>query len=125
MRHRRILALHSFLTVILTRPCRAQQVVVRPQERDDILANPGVGWENFRRSSKQDKNLPSWIPTTIYYARWGWSELEPLPGKLNTGLLDKALKEARDSGPKLAFRAMCCSTSKGRPYPISEVQIVH
>ncbi len=93
-----------------------QQVVVKPEETDEILANPGMGWETFHQTSKQDKSLPSWIPSTIQYARWGWAELEPQPGKLNTEFLDKVLKDTHDSGQKLAFRVMCCSTSKGHPY---------
>ncbi len=92
------------------------QIVVKPEEADEILANPGVGWETFHQTSKQGKNLPKWIPSTIQYARWGWGELEPQPGKLNTELLDKVLKETHDSGQKLAFRVMCCSTYKGHPY---------
>ena len=93
-----------------------EQVVVKPEETDEILANPGMGWETFHQTSKQDKSLPKWIPSTIHYARWGWGELEPQPGKLNTEFLDKVLKETHDSGQKLAFRVMCCSTTKGQPY---------
>ena len=96
--------------------CAEEQIVVKPEETDEILANPGMGWETFHQTSKQDKNLPKWIPSTIHYARWGWEELEPQPGKLNTEFLGKVLKETHDSGQKLAFRVMCCSTSKGRPY---------
>ena len=92
------------------------QVVVTPEETDEILANPGIGWETFHCASKQDKSLPKWIPSTVHYARWGWGELEPQSGKLNTEFLDKVLKETHDSGQKLAFRVMCCSTSKGHPY---------
>jgi hypothetical protein len=95
-----------------------QTVVVTPEETSEILANPGMGWETFHHPAKQDKNLPSWIPSTVQYARWGWGELEPQPGKLNTVLIDKVLKESHDSGQKLAFRAMCCSTSKGHPYQV-------
>ena len=93
-----------------------QQVAVKPEETDEVLANPGMGWETFHQTSKQDKSLPEWIPSTVQYARWGWGELEPQPGKLNTDFLDKVLKETRDSGQKLAFRVMCCSTTKGQPY---------
>ncbi len=32
-----------------------------PKETDEILANPGMGWETFHGTAKQDKNLPSWI----------------------------------------------------------------
>ena len=93
-----------------------QTVVVTPEETDEILANPGMGWETFHCTSKQDKSLPQWIPSTIQYARWGWGELEPQPGKLNAAFLDKVLKETHDAGQKLAFRVMCCSTDKGQPY---------
>ncbi len=92
------------------------QLVVKPIETDEILANPGMGWQTFGRTSQKDKSLPSWISSTVQYARWGWGELEPQPGKLNTDFLDKALKESHASGQKLAFRVMCCSTSIGHPY---------
>lgn len=95
---------------------RGQQVTVTPEESDEILTNPGMGWETFHRTSQQDPSLPAWIPSTVGYVRWGWGELEPQPGKLNSGLLDKALKAAHDSGQKLAFRVMCCSTTKNQPY---------
>ena len=91
-------------------------VTITPEETDEILANPGMGWETFHRTSKQDKALPSWIPSTIHYARWGWRELEPQPGKLDTEFLERTLKMTHDSGQKLAFRVMCCSTTANRPY---------
>ena len=31
------------------------QVVVKPEETDEIIANPNMGWETFGRTSKQDK----------------------------------------------------------------------
>ena len=64
-------------------------VRVAPEETNEILANPGMGWETFHRTGKQDKNLPSWIPSTVHYARWGWGELEPQPGKIDYEFLDK------------------------------------
>jgi hypothetical protein len=91
-------------------------ITVIPEESDEILANPGMGWETFHRTSKQDKNLPQWIPSTIHYVRWGWKELEPEAGKLNTDFLDRTLKLTHDSGQKLAFRVMCCSTTPNEPY---------
>ncbi len=72
-------------------------VKVTPEETDEILANPGMGWETFHRTSKADKSLPSWIPSTVQYARWGWRELEPEPGKIDYAFLDKMLKESRDN----------------------------
>ena len=93
-----------------------EQFVVKAEETDEILANPGIGWETFGRTSNQDKNLPSWIPSTVRYDRWGWRELEPQPGKLNTEFLDKVLRETHHAGQKLAFRVMCCSTTVNAPY---------
>jgi len=108
---------HWIWVAVLAAPAAlAQEVVVVPDETDEILANPGMGWQTFHRTAKQDKNLPSWIPSTVHYARWGWGELEPTPGNLNTAFLDKVLKETRESGQKLAFRVMCCSTSRNAPY---------
>jgi hypothetical protein len=94
----------------------AAVVTIKPQETDAILANPGMGWQTFHRTRTQDKSLPAWIPSTVHYARWGWGELEQQPGKLNTDFLDKVLSETREAGQQLAFRVMCCSSSKGRPY---------
>jgi hypothetical protein len=91
-------------------------VVVVPEETDEILANPGMGWETFHRTCKDDKNLPTWIPSTIHYARWGWGTLEPSPGEIDFAFLDGVLRQTRAAGQKLAFRVMCCSTSPGRPY---------
>jgi hypothetical protein len=92
------------------------EIVVTPQETAELLRNPGMGWETFHRASKDDPNLPPWLPSTVLYARWGWNELETQPGELNTAFLDKTLRDAHDSGQKLAFRVMCCSTNLGHPY---------
>lgn len=103
----------GLITTVLV---QGQQIIVTPETTDEVLANPGMGWETFHRTSKQDKSLPSWIPSTVHYARWGWGELEPQPGTINHVFLDKILSETHSAGQKLAFRVMCCSTSKGLPY---------
>ena len=91
-------------------------VRVVPEETDEILANPGMGWETFHRTANNDKNLPSWILSTVHYARWGWRELEPEKSKIAYDMLDGVLKETREAGQKLAFRVMSCSPDKGHPY---------
>jgi hypothetical protein len=91
-------------------------MTVRPEETDELLANPGIGWQTFNRSSGDDANLPDWIPSSTYYARWGWSVVEPRPGKIDTDMIDGALKDARDSGQKLAFRVMSCTPNKSLSY---------
>ena len=50
----------------------AAWVRIEPKETDEILANPGMGWETFHRTAGDDKNHPAWIPSTVHYARWGW-----------------------------------------------------
>jgi len=91
-------------------------LVVKPSVTDELLANPGLGWETFHRTSKADKNLPAWIPSTVCYYRWSWRDLESQPDKLNTEFVDKALKEAHDTGQKLAFRIKGFSPDIGRSY---------
>ena len=91
-------------------------LTIVPEQTDEILANPGVGWQTFHRTAKQDKNLPSWIPSTVHYARYGWGELEPKQGQLDAAFLDGVLRESRESGQTLAFRVMCCSTTPSHPY---------
>ena len=56
-------------------------VTVVPEETEELLANPGMGWQTFHRTAKQDKSLPAWIPSTVHYARWGWGTLEPKQGR--------------------------------------------
>ncbi len=94
----------------------ADWVTVVPRQTDRILANPGMGWQTFHHTAKQDRSLPDWIPSTVHYARWGWGELEPQRDQLNEEFLDKVLRETRAAGQKLAFRVMCCSSTPDQPY---------
>ncbi|MBM4088283.1 MAG: DUF4832 domain-containing protein [Planctomycetes bacterium] len=91
-------------------------VTIVPEETDEILANPGMGWQTFHRTAKNDTRLPSWIPSTVHYARWGWGTLEPEKGRIDHEFLDGVLRETREAGQTLAFRAMCCSTTPRQPY---------
>ena len=93
-----------------------EMVTVAPKKTDELLPNPGIGWETFHRTRTHDKSLPEWLPSTIQYARWGWGTFEPEPGKIDTAFLDKVLKDSRDAGQQLAFRVMCCSTTPRDPY---------
>jgi len=102
----------------------AAPVVVTPELTDEVLSNPGMGWETFHRTKDQDRSLPAWLPSTVHYARYGWGELEPSPGQLDTGFLDRALADSRAAGQKLAFRVMNCSTSKGHPYHPAWIRVI-
>jgi hypothetical protein len=119
MRSKAVLGIVVSLVGVAVCQARAQAAevaIVRPEETDELLANPGMGWETFHRTRSEDKSLPDWIPSTVHYARWGWGVLEPRPGEIDYAFLDKALQETRAAGQKLAFRVMCCSTTPGRPY---------
>lgn len=91
-------------------------VTAHPTQIDDVLANPHMGWETFHTPADRDRSLPAWLPSTVYYLRWGWRELEPKPGELNTALIDSALAAAHHAGQRLAFRVMCCSSEPREPY---------
>jgi hypothetical protein len=92
------------LLFTVTSVAQEATITVAPELTNEILANPGMGWQTFHRTASQDKHLPDWIPSTIHYARWGWGELELEPGKLNVEFLDRVLAESRASGQGLAFR---------------------
>ena len=94
----------------------ATVVTVTPRRTDELLANPGIGWQTFHRTRVRDESLPDWIPSTMHYARWGWGRFEPRPGKIDTKYLDGVLAETRAAGQALAFRVMCCSSSPRDPY---------
>jgi len=72
--------------------CGAQQVTVTPEETDELLANPGMGWETFHWTSEKDKNQQDWIPSTVQYVRWGWKDLEIAHPAQAGGTLDAAMK---------------------------------
>ncbi len=98
------------------RPTPVTERTVVPEETDELLANPGLGWQTFHRTRQKDQSLPDWIPSTTHYARWGWGTLEPEPGRIDYAFLDAVLEETRQAGQRLAFRVMCCSTRPGNPY---------
>lgn len=91
------------------------RVTVRPRQTDELLANPGIGWTTFNRTSRADKNLPDGIPSTIAYTRWSWRQLEPRPGQIDEPLIAATLRDCRAAGQKLSLRVKCCNPVKERP----------
>lgn len=90
-------------------PLRAGDLVrVVPRETGAVLANPGMGWETFQRTARQDADRPSWIPSTVRYMRMSWGRTEPRRGEIDEAFLDGLLKETHDAGQTLAFRVMPC-----------------
>lgn len=102
--------------VVQKRAPTAATVKIQPGQIDEILSNPGMGWQTFHHTASEDENLPGWIPSSVHYARWGWDTLEPEQGKIHYAFLDEVLDQTRQAGQRLAFRAMCCSTRPDNPY---------
>ena len=54
-------------------------LTVKPREIDDLLANPGMGWQTFHLFADEDAALDG-LPSTSAYFRLYWSEIEPADG---------------------------------------------
>jgi len=113
-------------------------VIVRPQEIDDVLINPGIGFMTFQRfngdalneglkwtegypivyqefkGSLENKNHPA---TSIAYFRIYWKFVEPERGKYNWALLDTALKTAHNRKQTLMLRIAPYGTTPDNDVP--------
>jgi len=108
--------------------------VIRPQEIDDILINPGIGFTTFQmlngdnHKANQDvlrevdiekydnpfdvlenRNQPG---SSIAYFRILWKVIEPEKEKYSWDYIDELLKLAHEHGQTIALRI---SPHKGRP----------
>ncbi len=114
------------LLVSLPAPLLSQEsVVVRPEEIDDVLVNPGIGFTTFQRFNGDDLNPGTrWTEgypieyqpfdgdltnkdypmTSIAYFRIYWRFIEPEEGKYRWDLIDKALDTAHERGQTLMLR---------------------
>ena len=68
-----------------------RRVTVRPQPTDELLANPGMGWQTFHTFADEDRNLQG-LPSGCAYARFYWREIEPADGKIAFPQLDSILQ---------------------------------
>lgn len=84
-------------------------VTVRPQETDELLANPGMGWQTFHHFADEDRNLAG-LPSGAAYFRFYWRDLEPREVEIDFAKLDALLAHARKAGQKLAIRVMIASS---------------
>ena len=115
-----------------------QTITVRPQEINDVLVNPGIGFMTFQRfngdrlneglkwtegypieyqefrGSLENENHPM---TSIAYFRVYWKFLEPEQGKYRWEMLDKALETARQRGQTLMLRIAPYGTGKDNDVP--------
>lgn len=113
-------------------------LVIRPQEIDDVLANPGMGFMTFQRFNGDSLNEGSgWTEgfpidyqefdgdlvnqnhpsTTIAYWRVYWKFMEPEEGGYRWDMLDKVLETARSRGQTLILRIAPYGTGAERDVP--------
>jgi len=116
----------------------ADEVVIRPQEIDDVLNNPGMGFMTFQRFNGDSLNEGSgWTEgmpidyqefngdlsnldypsTTIAYWRVYWKFMEAEKGVYRWDMLDKALEMARSRGQTLLLRIAPYGTGEERDVP--------
>jgi len=86
-------------------------VSVDLEETDELLANPGIGWETFERFADEDPNLAG-LPSGVAYFRFYWREIEPVEGEIYFARFDECLDRARKAGQTFAFRVMCAGTGE-------------
>ncbi len=87
-------------------------VVASPEEINDILINPGMGFETYKAVNGEQPGYPE---SSIAYFRWYWDELEPQKEKFNWDMVDSALAAARAAGQRVAIRIMPANGHSGVP----------
>jgi hypothetical protein len=137
----RILALFLLPAFAAAQPART----VRPQEIDDVLVNPGIGFTTLNRFNGDPLNegtrwteghpIPDYpfngrldVPlqpmTTIAYLRIYWKYLEPEMGNYNWAMLDRVLRTARERRQALMLRVAPYGTGKDTDVPAWYRQLV-
>ncbi len=115
-----------------------ETVLVRFNETDEVLINPGIGFNTFQRFNgdtlnggsgwtegfpieyqKFDGDLtnPDHPATTTAYFRVYWKFLEPEDDKYNWEMIDKALRTAAERGQTLLLRIAPYGTGPERDVP--------
>jgi len=115
-----------------------ETVVVRPEETDEVLVNPGIGFMTFQRFNgdklNQGKKWTEGFPityqpfdgdltnegypmTSLAYFRVYWRFIEPAKGQYQWDLIDKALKTAAQRGQTLLLRIAPYDKAPGTDVP--------
>ncbi len=121
------------------------EVVIRPQEIDDVLNNPGIGFHTFQRFNGDtlnggsgwtegfpieyqefdgDLTNPHHPATTTAYFRVYWRFLEPENDQYDWAMIDKALKTAAERGQTLCLRIAPYGSETKRDVPAWYRQLV-
>jgi hypothetical protein len=115
-----------------------ETVVVRPQEIDDVLVNPGIGFMTFQRFNGDQLNQgtkwtegypiqyqpfngrldnPNHPATSLAYFRIYWKFMEPEEGQYQFAVLDKVLETAASRGQTLLLRIAPYGTEADNDVP--------
>ena len=70
------------LSLCLPATMGGSTVKVIPNEIDDLLANPGMGWQTFHHFADEVKNLEG-LPSASAYFRFYWRDIEPAEGQID------------------------------------------
>lgn len=92
-------------------------VSVKPKESNELLANPGMGWQTFGYFSDTDRSLQG-LPSASAYFRFYWREIEPTDGAIDFARLDEMLAHGRKVGQKVALRVMCLGSESYADSPL-------
>ncbi|OGG06387.1 MAG: hypothetical protein A3F83_12485 [Candidatus Glassbacteria bacterium RIFCSPLOWO2_12_FULL_58_11] len=113
-------------------------VIVRPQESDEVLVNPGIGFNTFQRFNGDTLNPgdgwtegfpidyqpfrgslenPDYPASSTAYFRIYWKFVEPEMGKYNWDMFDRALKTAAERGQTLLLRIAPYGSGPERDVP--------
>ncbi|HUU28279.1 MAG TPA: DUF4832 domain-containing protein [archaeon] len=132
------LAAAIFLLVCPTAFYAQDSVIVRPQEIDELLVNPGIGFNTFQRFNGDtlnpgagwtegfpieyqefdgDLTNPDHPATSTAYFRVYWKFIEPEMDHYRWDLIDKALKTAAARGQTLLLRIAPWGTGPERDVP--------
>jgi hypothetical protein len=95
---------------------QADNNIIEPDPIDEVLVNPGMGFETFHsfNEDQRNKRVENYPECSIAYFRFYWSKLEPQESTYNFEMIDFLLEKAQQNRQELALRFM--PTSSADPY---------
>jgi hypothetical protein len=75
-------------------------VTIHPLEIDNILVNPGMGWQTFHSYRDVTEDYPD---SSMAYFRWWWGEIQPERDNIRFDIIDDVLNNAIAHGQQLAL----------------------
>ncbi len=96
------------------------QIVVEPENTDDVLINPGKGFVflGYLDESEYDADFRSVV--SIGYTRFNWAKIEPEEGHYDWDHIDDWINTFKRQDKQFAFGVMCANTSSSKAYVTPE-----